>query len=49
MIATKNLTFSYSEITSFVFPDIECNASEVVLITGNSGVGKTTLKEGCIY
>ncbi|GAA4771452.1 MULTISPECIES: ABC transporter ATP-binding protein [Flavobacterium] len=43
MIVTKNLSFSYGSETHFTFPDIICNASESVLITGNSGVGKTTL------
>ena len=43
MIVTKNLSFSYGNETGFEFPDIACNASESVLITGSSGVGKTTL------
>ncbi|MFC4817465.1 ABC transporter ATP-binding protein [Flavobacterium sp. GCM10023249] len=43
MIVTKNLSFSYKNEIRFEFPDIVCNASESVLITGNSGVGKTTL------
>jgi ABC-type lipoprotein export system ATPase subunit len=43
MIVTKNLSFSYGSEIRFQFPDISCNASESVLITGNSGVGKTTL------
>lgn len=43
MITTKNLSFSYGNKTHFDFPDIVCNASDSVLITGGSGVGKTTL------
>lgn len=43
MIQTKNLTFSYSEVQKFNFPDISCPDGETLLITGNSGVGKTTL------
>ena len=43
MIKTSDITFSYNETTGFTFPDFECNAGEVLLITGNSGVGKTTL------
>lgn len=43
MIATKNISFSYGDENQFQFPDIVCNASESLLITGNSGVGKTTL------
>jgi len=43
MIATKNISFAYGNENQFQFPDIVCNASESLLITGDSGVGKTTL------
>lgn len=43
MIATKDLQFNYNSTTGFSFPDLQCNASETLLITGNSGKGKTTL------
>lgn len=43
MIYTENLTFSFNETTNFSFPDIRNKASETLLITGNSGKGKTTL------
>lgn len=43
MIQTRNLTFSYTPDLLFHFPDIECRAGETLLITGNSGKGKTTL------
>jgi ABC-type lipoprotein export system ATPase subunit len=43
MFQTKALTFSYNESTFFSFPDIQCNTAETLLITGNSGKGKTTL------
>ncbi len=43
MIVTKNVTFFYNAATQFVFPDVKCNPSETLLITGNSGKGKTTL------
>ena len=43
MVVTKNVTFSYGNELHFDFPSIACNASEAVLITGNSGAGKTTL------
>lgn len=43
MIAVKNLTFSYSQNSVFQFPDFSCDASKTLLVTGNSGVGKTTL------
>lgn len=43
MIATQNIQFKYPNNRPFQFPNFVCNASEVVVITGNSGVGKTTL------
>jgi ABC-type bacteriocin/lantibiotic exporter with double-glycine peptidase domain len=43
MVLIKNLSFFYNKNTPFIFPDLTCKASEVVLITGNSGTGKTTL------
>lgn len=43
MIAVKNLTYSYSSNSPLWFPDFLCDASKTLLITGNSGVGKTTL------
>jgi len=41
MISTKDLYFSYPN-AEFHFPNLECNASETLLITGKSGMGKTT-------
>lgn len=43
MIVTKDVTFFYNSTTQFAFPDVKCNPSETLLITGNSGKGKTTL------
>lgn len=43
MISTKNLQFSYNEKHIFSFPDLRCQPGETLLITGNSGTGKTTL------
>lgn len=40
---TTNLSFSYNNQANFDFPNLVCNASETLLITGNSGKGKTTL------
>jgi len=42
MIETKNLAFSYPGLP-FHFPDISCKKGEVLLVTGSSGKGKTTL------
>jgi len=41
MISTKDLYFSYPN-TEFHFPNLECRPSESLLITGKSGMGKTT-------
>jgi putative ABC transport system ATP-binding protein len=43
MVYTEDLTFQYQENKIFNFPSICCNSNETLLITGNSGVGKTTL------
>ena len=43
MLQTKNVTFFYNKETQFIFPELKCDASDVLLITGNSGKGKTTL------
>lgn len=43
MLSTKKITFSYGKTAEFSFPDIICNEGETLLVTGNSGVGKTTL------
>jgi putative ABC transport system ATP-binding protein len=42
MISTKNLRFSYSKDQDFIFPDLYCEAGSTLLITGDSGKGKTT-------
>ena len=42
MISTKNLRFSYSKDQAFIFPDLYCEAGSTLLITGDSGKGKTT-------
>lgn len=43
MIKTQNVAFSYSAQQNFQFPDIQCPDGQTLLITGNSGTGKTTL------
>lgn len=43
MIQSKNVTFTYNATTSFEFPDVNCEVSDALLITGISGKGKTTL------
>lgn len=42
MISTKNITFSYQKNQVFHMPDIFCQAGNTILVTGNSGKGKTT-------
>lgn len=41
MITTKDVTFSYPSVR-FKFPDITCQSGQTLLITGESGKGKTT-------
>ncbi|MFN4198791.1 MAG: ABC transporter ATP-binding protein [Flavobacterium sp.] len=43
MIVAKNLRFQYTNQVQFAFPEVSCQQGEVLLITGNSGTGKTTL------
>jgi ABC-type lipoprotein export system ATPase subunit len=43
MLKTQQLRFSYGGGAAFVFPDIVCQPGEVLLVTGASGKGKTTL------
>jgi len=41
MITTKDIYFSYPN-AEFHFPNLECQAGDALLITGKSGMGKTT-------
>ncbi len=43
MIATSDLTFSYTSSNLFTFPNVKCEPGEQLLILGDSGSGKTTL------
>ncbi len=42
MISTKKITFSYTKDQIFHMPDLYCEAGSALLITGDSGKGKTT-------
>lgn len=43
MLQTKDLSFSYANGPNFSFPNLSVQASEVILVLGRSGKGKTTL------
>ncbi len=43
MLLSSQLKFSYNSGTAFLFPEITCDPKNVLLITGSSGKGKTTL------
>ncbi|MRG46751.1 ATP-binding cassette domain-containing protein [Chitinophaga sp. SYP-B3965] len=43
MLYTRNLVYAHPNGHALLFPDMECAAGDVLLITGGSGVGKTTL------
>ena len=43
MLLSSQLVFSYNAGTQFLFPSINCQPTETLLITGSSGKGKTTL------
>lgn len=43
MISTNNILFQYPKGEAFQMPDLVCDQGNTLLITGNSGKGKTTL------
>jgi putative ABC transport system ATP-binding protein len=42
IISAENITFSYSKEQIFLMPNLYCSAGSTILITGDSGKGKTT-------
>lgn len=42
IISAENITFSYSNEQLFNMPNLYCSAGSTILITGDSGKGKTT-------
>ena len=42
IISAENITFSYNKEQSFILPNLYCSAGSTILITGDSGKGKTT-------
>lgn len=42
MLDTQKITFSYTKEQTFILPDMYCEAGNTILITGDSGKGKTT-------
>jgi len=43
MIETKDIAYSYDNSHHLTFPDLKCEANDILLLIGKSGVGKTTL------
>lgn len=43
MITSQQLSYTYPDSKPLVFPDFQCNASDILLLLGASGAGKTTL------
>lgn len=43
MITTQGLLYQYTGGNIIKFPDIHCDAQDILLVLGTSGVGKTTL------
>ncbi|MBQ0116519.1 MAG: ATP-binding cassette domain-containing protein [Flavobacterium sp.] len=43
MVSIQNIQFTYPNSKTLVFPNFICKAGETLLISGNSGTGKTTL------
>ena len=43
MITSEHLSYTYKNSETLTFPDIKCDKGQTLLITGGSGVGKTTL------
>lgn len=43
MIETKGLKYTYDGKRWIEFPDLQCGKNNILLLLGNSGVGKTTL------
>ena len=43
MIHVQELQYTYPNQKTITFPNFSCEASQVMLVTGQSGVGKTTL------
>lgn len=43
LLSVKKLTHQYEDDSVISFPDFSCNTQDELLISGNSGTGKTTL------
>ena len=43
MLTATNIYFAYNASAAFHFPDLYCAGGETLLVSGGSGVGKTTL------
>lgn len=43
MVSTHKVSFAYSGGRTINFPDLKCDAGQLLLVLGKSGIGKTTL------
>lgn len=43
MVSSKNVSYAYSGGQKIIFPDLHCDAGQLLLVLGKSGIGKTTL------
>jgi ABC-type lipoprotein export system ATPase subunit len=43
MLITDSVRFQYKGQNELQFPDLQCKSGEILLVTGHSGCGKTTL------
>ena len=43
MVSTRNFSYVYPGAREIIFPDMDCQPGNILLVLGKSGIGKTTL------